>query len=149
MKQYIITIIGATILSAMADILSPDKWRKYVSIITGFIIISCIISPVSKLLNADIFAGMDSFYESNTDYKNVERELILSQLEEKVSEDIKKRIKNEFKKDINAKTSLYLNENNEIERVSSIIITGIPQNSAITKRLCEIYGIKEDEVEYE
>ena len=28
MKEYIITIIGATLLSAMAGIIAPEKWRR-------------------------------------------------------------------------------------------------------------------------
>ena len=36
MKEYIITIIGATLLSAMAGIIAPEKWRSYVQVITGF-----------------------------------------------------------------------------------------------------------------
>ena len=40
-----ITIIGATLLSAMAGIIAPEKWRSYVQVITGLVIISCIISP--------------------------------------------------------------------------------------------------------
>lgn len=149
MKQYIITIIGATLLSAMANILSPDKWRKYISIITGFIIISCIISPISKLLDMDIFAGVDQFYDSRTDYESVERDLIVSRLEEEVAADIEKRLKAEFNEDAEATVQLYINENNEIERVSKIVIKGAEKSSVKTKRLCEIYGIKEDEVEYE
>ena len=47
MKEYIITIIGATLLSAMAGIIAPEKWRSYVQVITGLVIISCIISPDS------------------------------------------------------------------------------------------------------
>ena len=50
MKEYIITIIGATLLSAMAGIIAPEKWRSYVQVITGLVIISCIISPVTAIV---------------------------------------------------------------------------------------------------
>ena len=93
MKQYIITIIGATLLSAMANILSPDTWRKYISVITGFIIISCIISPISKLAKVDIFSGFDDFYEDRTDYAAVERDIILSRLKISICSDIEARFK--------------------------------------------------------
>jgi len=46
MKEYIITIIGATLLSAMAGIIAPEKWRSYVQVITGLVIISCIIGTL-------------------------------------------------------------------------------------------------------
>ena len=149
MKQYIITIIGATLLSAMANILSPDTWRKYISVITGFIIISCIISPISKLAKVDIFSGFDDFYEDRTDYAAVERDIILSRLKISICSDIEARFKKEFGENIEAEAELFLNENNEIERISHIIIKGSEKEYTKTNRLCEIYGINEDEVEYE
>lgn len=149
MKQYIITIIGATLLSAMANILSPDTWRKYISVITGFIIISCIISPISKLVDADIFSGFDDFYEDRTDYAAVERNVVMDHLTSKVAEDIEKRFQNEFKETVQVRVKLRLNQNNEIEGIEHITVKGSDGEYEKTKRLCEIYGIKEDEVEYE
>ena len=149
MKEYIITVIGATVLSAMANILSPDSWRKYIGVITGFIIISCIISPVSKLTDTDLFSGFDEFYEDRTDYKQVEREFVIGQLEQKIADDIEKRFKDEFNESVSVSLNLDVNENNEIERVSHIKIIGSDGALHKTERLCEIYGIKRDEVEYE
>lgn len=149
MKEYIITVIGATVLSAMANILSPDSWRKYIGVITGFIIISCIIAPVSKLADADLFSDFDEFYEDRTDYKQVERNFIIKQLEGNIEEDIEKRFKDEFNDEVSAVVDLEVNENNEIEGVSHIKITGCDGALNKTERLCEIYGIKRDEVEYE
>ncbi len=149
MKQYIITVIGATILSAMANILAPDKWRKYISVITGFIIISCIIAPVSKLTNTDLFAGFDNFYDEITDYEAIERNFITQQLHSKIETDIEKRFKDEFNENIKASVEMSLNDNGEIERISYIKISGSDGDVKKTLRLCEIYGIKKDEVEYE
>ena len=149
MREYIITVIGATLLSVMANILSPDSWRRYISIITGFVIISCIISPISKLTEADLFTGFDDFYEDRTDYSEVEREVVISRLKKSIGDDIEKCFKKEFNENISAEVSLLVNENNEIECVSHIKITGCAPSPKKTSRLCEIYGIKEDEVEYE
>ena len=66
MKEYIITIIGATLLSAMAGIIAPEKWRSYVQVITGLVIISCIIFPVTALVKSDIFDGFDSVHQGFT-----------------------------------------------------------------------------------
>lgn len=149
MKQYIITVIGATILSAMANILAPDKWRKYISVITGFIIISCIIAPISKLTDTDLFAGFDNYYDGITDYEAVERDFITQQLHSKIAADIEKRFKDEFHEDIKASIKLSVNDKGEIERISHIKISGSDGDAKKTLRLCEIYGIKRDEVEYE
>lgn len=149
MRQYIITIIGATLLSAMANILSPGTWRKYISVITGFIIISCIIAPVSDLVGSDIFSGFEDFYEEKTDYEAVERNIITDRLTNGVEEDIEKRFKKEFGENVQVEAELWINEEDEIEGIDRIRISGSDGGDEKTRRLCEIYGIKEDEVEYE
>lgn len=149
MREYIITVIGATLLSAAANILSPEKWRKYISVITGFVIISCIIAPVSELVNVDIFAGFDDFYEEKTDYEAVEKSIITNGLAEGVEADIEERFKNEFGETVTADAELEINANGEIAGIGRIRIAGSDGAAEKTARLCEIYGIKEDEVEYE
>lgn len=149
MRQYIITIIGATLLSAMANILSPGTWRKYISVITGFIIISCIISPVSNLIGADIFSGFEDFYEEKTDYEAVERNIITDRLTQSVEEDIEERFDKEFGETVSAEAELRINGDGEIEGIDRIRISGSDGEYEKTRRLCEIYGINEDEVEYE
>ena len=52
MKSYIITVIGAALLSALAEIISPEKWRGYVKIITGLVVISSIIAPAAGLVHS-------------------------------------------------------------------------------------------------
>lgn len=149
MRQYIITIIGATLLSAMANILSPGTWRKYISVITGFIIISCIISPVSNLIGADIFSEFEDFYEEKTDYEAVERNIITDRLTQSVEEDIEERFDKEFGETVSAEAELRINGDGEIEGIDRIRISGSDGEYEKTRRLCEIYGINEDEVEYE
>ena len=80
MKEYIITIIGATLLSAMAGIIAPEKWRSYVQVITGLVIISCIISPVTAIVKSDIFDGFDSVQENIADSSNMQTELVIEEL---------------------------------------------------------------------
>ena len=149
MRQYIITIIGATLLSAMANILSPGTWRKYISVITGFIIISCIISPVSNLIGVDIFSGFEDFYEEKTDYEAVERNIITDRLTQSVEEDIEERFDKEFGETVSAEAELRINGDGEIEDIDRRRISGSDGGYEKTRRLCEIYGINEDEVEYE
>ena len=149
LHDYIITVIGATLLSAMANILSPESWRKYISVITGFIIISCIAAPAAKLADADLFAGFDDFYEEKTDYEAVEKSIMTDRLTRGVEEEIEKRFLKEFKENVSVAAKLKINENGEIEGVEKIKISGSDGAYEKTKRLCEIYGINEDEVEYE
>ena len=97
MKEYIITIIGATLLSAMAGIIAPEKWRSYVQVITGLVIISCIISPVTAIVKSDIFDGFDSVQENIPDSSNMQTELVIEELKNRINEDIKARMEKEFK----------------------------------------------------
>ena len=80
MKEYIITIIGATLLSAMAGIIAPEKWRSYVQVITGLVIISCIISPVTAIVKSDVCDGFDSVQENIADSSNMQTELVIEEL---------------------------------------------------------------------
>ena len=84
MKEYIITIIGATLLSAMAGIIAPEKWRSYVQVITGLVIISCIISPVTAIVKSDIFDGFDSVQENIADSSNMQTELVIEELKNRI-----------------------------------------------------------------
>lgn len=148
MKDYIITIVGAALLGAAADIISPEKWRKYVSLITGFIIISCIISPISKIVKTDIFTGFDE-YEEKIDYERLQRDEVMRQTQNRIAEDVKSRIKTEFGYTVTVQVVLQINTDGKLGGVEKIVIEGTQKNPAITKRLCEVYGINKDEVEYE
>ena len=67
----------------------------------------------------------------------------------RIETDIEKRFKDEFNENIKASVEMSLNDNGEIERISYIKISGSDGDVKKTLRLCEIYGIKKDEVEYE
>ena len=147
MREYIITIAGAALLGAMADIISPERWRKYVSLITGFVIITCIVTPVAQLMKTDIFSGFDE-REEIVNYEQVQLKNVIEETEKRISEDVEKRIREDFGKNVKAKAILKINSDNKIEKVNKIIINSKP-DPKITKRMCEVYGINEDEVEYE
>lgn len=147
MREYIITIVGAALVGTMADIISPEKWRKYVSLISGFVIIGCIVAPMAQLMKTDIFTGFVQQNET-VDYEKIQLQKVTEETEKRISADIKDRIKQEFGKDAEVQAVLKINEDGKIEKVEKIIIHLKP-NSQITKRMCEVYGINEDEVEYE
>ena len=54
MKAYFLMILGAAVLSALASIMSPEKWRGYIRLVTGIIILSCIVSPIANLLGRGV-----------------------------------------------------------------------------------------------
>ena len=137
MKEYIITIIGATLLSAMAGIIAPEKWRSYVQVITGLVIISCIISPVTAIVKSDIFDGFDSVQENIADSSNMQTELVI--------EELKNRIK-EFKLSVTAECEIMVNDDGEITGVDSVRVYGDKLTDRARSRICEVYGLKPYEV---
>ena len=142
MKQYIITIIGATLLSAIGTMLTPDTMRKYVSVITGFIIISVIVAPLASLRNIDLFAGVDDVEYSKAQYENIYVNSVADSLAERIEGDIKQVIKKEFGKDAAVEVEI-ITEDNNIKEISKITIRGVGTQKAMAKRLMEMYNVKE------
>ncbi len=146
MKSYIITIIGATLLSAMGSILAPEKYRGYVQVITGLVIISCIISPVSQLFHSDILTGFDSIEENISDGIELQHDLVMAELEKRINEDISARMEKEFNLSVRAESEIRVNDEGEIEGVDSIRIFGDKLTDKARQRLCEVYGLSANEV---
>jgi hypothetical protein len=142
MKAYILTVIGATLLSAFAGNLAPDKWQKYVKVITGLVLIICILSPIKSLVSVDLF---DDFEISDYDVPKgkTQAEIVISELEEKICEDIEARMKKEFNISVSAQVEIDVNSEGEIVGVRSIYLTGERITAAAAARLKEIYGAVE------
>lgn len=142
MKGYLIKIIGAVLICVFTDIALPDKWSKYVKIITGLIIISTIASPLEKPLNLNIkdyFIISDKLEMNGEEYQ---RSLITDELEKNISEDIRIRISDEFDKDVKADVKIKINEDNKISGIDKISLYG-DINKEILNRINEIYAPKE------
>lgn len=146
MKAYIITIIGATLLSAVSGILAPEKWRSYVQVITGLVIISCIVSPVTAIVGNDILSGFDSVEETIEDSDNIQRELVTEELKKRINDDIAARMKKEFHLEVRAESEIRINDEGAIEGVDSVRIYGDKLTDRAKSRLCEVYGLKPYEV---
>lgn len=143
MKTYILTIIGAAVLASFASMLSPDTWRKYVGVITGLVIISCIVAPVAKFSKTDLFSGFEAIEDTEDYNKNLQLEIVKDEMEKRIEEDISQRLKNEFGMEVSPKVEIGVNENGEIEGVKEIRIKGAMLPDAVIRRLCEIYGVSE------
>lgn len=149
MKTYILTIIGAAVLSSFASMLAPDKWRKYVGVITGLVIISCIIAPIAKITKTDLFSGFDAIENAEEYSVNLQEEMIKEELSKRVGEDIAARLEREFNIKASARVQININENHEITGIEKIHIKGDHLTPAATARLCEIYGVSSDKVKNE
>lgn len=149
MKAYIISIIGATLLAAMAGILAPEKWRGYVQVVTGLVIISCILAPVTTLVRSDIFSGFENMEDSIAEGEEMQTDMVVQGLKQRVDEDIKARMKKEFGLDVTADCSVRVNDEGEIEGVESVRVTGDKLTDRARGRICEVYGLETYEVENE
>lgn len=143
MKSYILTVIGAAVLSSFGTLLAPEKWRKYVNLITGLVIISCIMTPIAKLTKTDLFSGFNAIENTQMYEEYKQSKIILDELEKRVCDDIEKRLENEFGIEAKAEIKIDINENNEITGIRQIHIKNASLTKAAKERLCYIYGINE------
>ena len=140
MKTYFLMILGAAVLSALASIMSPEKWRGYIRLVTGIIILSCIVSPVSKLLGRIGGFNIPEISASSNYDEDMHKELIMEELTKRIETDIETRMTREYGADISARVEIDINENNEIEGVTRITIRGsLPPNAK--RELSSIYGV--------
>ncbi len=147
MRQYIISIAVSAVVSTIVGIITPDKWRKYVHIVTGLVIVLCIASPVFSLLKSDIFEGFS--YNDTVVSKDGEEMLrgeLTKELSERIENDISERLKKENGINCSAEVKISVNDEGAIEGVDEIILYGDKMNGAVYSRLKEIYGT--DEVIY-
>lgn len=142
MKEYILKIVGVSLLAAFSEHLADDKWKKYINLISGFMIICVLLSPFSFKGDTKIFDEfkLDSNYSQDANdilYKNIKAEL-----EEKISADIKRRVLEEFSENVEAKVTVLCDKDGKIDHVQEIILKG-QKNQKITDRVKFIYGADE------
>ena len=131
------TVIGGAVLAALAHTVSPEKWTKYIKIVTGIMIISIILSPVAELTGSDIFADLSYSWEID---KNAQKKAVIKEMENKISDDIVLRIKEEFSQDITSEVILRVNKNYEIEGVEKITVWKAKNIQKIKNSLTEVYS---------
>lgn len=149
MKEYILTIIGATLLSVLADVISPEQWRKYIQLLTGLVIVSCILTPAFKIVDLDLFSGFELTDTNLEEGEKLQQELVVDELEKRVAEDAKQRIVSEFQCEAEVEAEVSVDEQMQITGVKKIRIRGknLPDN--LSARIREVYGTKNVEVDNE
>ncbi len=144
MKAYIISIAVSTVISAVVNMITPEKWSKYVGIVTGLVVTMCIAQPVISLMHADAFEGFS--YNSTENSREGEKVLyaqIKSELEKRISEDITKRLKSEFGKTCKVQTEVTITDNGEVSGVKSVAVYGDKIDAVAIGRLRHVYGAEE------
>lgn len=147
MKAYILTIIGASLLSVMTHILAPEQWRKYIKIVTGLVVVSVLVMPIRSLTKVDIFE--DFTIETSGLDMDIQKKAVAEELEKRIAADIEERIEQEFYQSCTAQAKIRVNASFEIEGVEAITIRGFRGDQrAAANRMAEVYGIGGDKVAF-
>lgn len=144
MKEYILSIAAAAVISALMNIITPKQWNKYVGIVTGLMVVVCIARPILGIMNADFFEEIQYSSNKNSVYGN--RQLYLEvgkKLAERVTEDVEKRMLEEFGVQCSAEVTIQTNDGGQIEGIDSITVYGKNIDNIAVGRLREVYGAKE------
>ena len=137
MDRYLTTLISAAILSAVAKNVSPERWQKYIRLITGIMLVSVIVSPMFELAKIDLFEEFSYIDETNM---LAQHEAVKEELEKRVSEDATNRLSKELGGQYRVQTDLLVNENNEIEGVKEMIVWTKEKEAPVTKILGAVYS---------
>lgn len=144
MKAYIISIAVSTVISAAVTMITPEKWSKYVSIVTGLVVTVCIAQPIINLVNADVFEGFTyKAGHSRSEGEKVLYSQIKEELEKRIADDAKQRLETEFGKTCEAQAGVTMTENGEVAGVKTIFIYGDKIDAVVIGRLREVYGAEE------
>lgn len=147
MRQYIISIAVSAVVSAIVGMIAPEKWGKYIRIITGLVIVLCIANPVLSLIDSDIFEGFR--YNDTITLNNGEQLIkgeLVSELSSRIENDISERIKSEYNQNNTAQVDISVDDQGAITGVRKIMLYGDNVSNQICKRMKEVYGT--DEVRY-
>ena len=137
------SITGAVLTAVMADVLLPEKWRKYVRIITGLIIIATIISPLKSITIPDVDIYKREADELSYDGEALRHRLIVEELQKNIEADICLRIDDELGESVGARVEIAVNANDEITGVERIKITGANEVQNVKEILDKVYSPKE------
>ena len=143
MKTYFMSIMFAVLISVFAGMILPDKWDKYIKIITGLIIISTIVTPLKKTWDFNYDEYLLKYDEIETDGTEYQRQLITKELGNKIKNDISDRLSEEFQVDPEVKVTIGIDQENKITGVKIIELNGDDLSDKIYDRLMEIYAPEE------
>lgn len=144
MRAYIISVAGAAVLGAVINMLSPGKWSKYISIVTGLVIAVSIGSPLISLFSSDVLSAL-SFSSAPASAQGTDifyREL-KQEFERRIENDVKSRVAAEFGMDVTAEAEAAADERGQITGVKKITVYGGHPDSIVIGRLREVYGAAE------
>lgn len=145
MKEYIITVAVAAITAAIADILAPKEWSKYLKVIIGFLILSVILAPVARFKDVKLISPTGTYNISDEPLKDK----VSEQLRQNIKKDIEERLLEEFGVEAKAVVEIDVDENRDIKGVRAIEIRTWENPDGMIERLKNIYGCDKIELKFE
>ena len=144
MKEYMVSIISAALLSGAASLLSPEKWKKYVGVISGMVILCVVIAPVSQIDMDEIFSSFETpdMEEQLLEGEEIQIDMIEEELIRRINSDIERRLKSEFGIEAKADVEIGVSKDGKITGVNSIEVDTKLSEKA-EQRLREVYGVEE------
>lgn len=135
MRGYITGICLSAVITAIADMIAPGEYRKYIRVLLGFLVLSVILSPLPAVKNI----RLGSIEQKTAENTGIFYDSVSEKLKENVEADIEERLKNEFGIICSASAELDIDGEHKIRGVRRIGLSKkIPQNAA--ERLKEVYG---------
>lgn len=146
MKAYIISIAVSSVICAVINMITPENWSKYISVVTGLVITVCIAQPIISIISDDGIGEIEyTAKEHRTDGETVLYDEIKEELEKRINEDARQRLKTDFGRNCEVSSVVKMN-NGAVSGVKSINISGDKIDAVIIGKMREIYGA--DEVKY-
>ena len=129
MKEYLLLLLGVSLLSGIVSILAPDgKLKRYIRLLTGLVVLCILIRPALSLLksveNGISGAEGSGREESASVYDDIYNNNLKEAGEREVSERLKNKIIENFdikEESIDVKTKFVLE--NDRYRVSTVWLT--------------------------
>ncbi len=143
MKGYIISVISAALLSGIASLMVPEKWKKYVGLVSGIVILCTVTAPVLRINPDNIFSGFSEMdiEEKIAQGEEMRMDMIEEELTKRINKDIENRLLSEFGAEVKANASVGVNDEGKITGVKAIEVNKKISEKA-AKRLCEVYGVE-------
>ena len=136
MREYILSVATAAVISSLSEVLIPKSWQKYAGLLTGALLLLTLIKPLMTFRGIDLpeFTVPEITYTEYDTFSEVE-----NTLEANIERDIKERLKAEFKTVANADVQVSVDDDNNITGVLEITLD-IKESPKIASRLYEIYA---------
>ena len=145
LSDYAEAIIAVSVLSVIFEMILPAKrYRKYITMVIGLIIMSIIISPISIFFSdfeKFTFEKEDFIYEEESFNPKL---LVVDEFRKNLEAEIEKGVEEHFLCDFNCRIEFTLNDNGEILQIDKAEI--YPYTDEIANFIHNNFGVMRDKI---